>query len=173
MRIIGIAAAAALVAGCGGGDSQQTQAAETAAALDSGEYALTWSELEIQPSDEKQAVDQQVTAAAFPERTCIAAGGAIELSALAAKGDDCHAVNSYVRNGNVNVQLSCTREGKGKLSEVASGKFTADAFDATIETSTSFDGAPNYTMTRKVNGKRVGECTAETEAAPAGTAKES
>ncbi|HWI77471.1 MAG TPA: DUF3617 family protein [Sphingomicrobium sp.] len=166
MRILIIAGAAALVAGCGNSANEKAQAAPTAAALQAGEYRLTWSDIEKSPSAEKAAASAKaapaVAAADFPASACIATDGTIEPAAFGNTSDQCHMVNSYVREGTVNVQVGCAREGKGEVSQIASGSFTAaDSFTAKVETSTSFTGGGNYTMTRNLSAKRVGECTAK------------
>jgi hypothetical protein len=154
MRVFVVAAAAALTAGCGSSAQPQAKAEGTAAALQPGEYALTWTEVSRDPAA------KDATAAAFPAQACVAADG-FAPDAFADEGDSCHAVNSYVRNGIVNVQLSCAREGKGKLSTMANGSFAADAFEADVETTTAFDGSDNYTLKGKVSGKRTGACQQE------------
>ncbi len=172
MRMIGIAAAAALVSACGN-SGQEAQAEAVAAALQPGEYELGWTDIKRTDADKKGAGEGASEAAAtFADRTCIAAGGKIEPAAFAEKGDDCHAVQSYVRNGIVNVQLTCERK-DGKLSSMVTGKFTAESLDADVETTTSFEGKGNYTLTRKVTAKRIGDCPATAETATAGEASES
>lgn len=171
MRMIGIAAAAALVGACGN-PGQEAQAETRAAALQPGEYELAWSDIKREAAQSKAAAAASVDAATFADRTCIAAGGKIEPAAFAEEGDDCHAVQSYVRNGIVNVQLSCERK-DGKLSSIVTGKFTAESLDANVETTSSFDGGGNYSLTRKLTAKRLGDCPATAETATAETASES
>ena len=166
MRIVIVAAAAALVAGCGNSSNEKAQAEASATALQPGEYALTWSDTQRDPAAKvtpASASDSQTDdSPAFAERACISADGAIEPAAFGETGDQCHMVNSYVRNGVLNVQVGCTEEGKGTVTHIASGSFTAaDSFDASVETSTDFTGEGNYKMTRKLAAKRVGECTAK------------
>lgn len=162
MRVIIIAAAAALVAGCGNAPNEKAEAKPAADALQPGEYALTWSAVDKNPSGDKSAsAAKAVTAADFPDSACIAADGTIDPAAFGNKSDQCHTVNSYVREGTVNVQVGCAREGKGEVSQVASGSFTdADSFQAKVETSTSFKGDGDYSMTRQLSAKRVGQCAA-------------
>jgi hypothetical protein len=155
MRVIGIAAAAAFLGGCGSSATQPAKADETAAALTPGAYELSWSDVELQPA---AAGKSETAAADLPKRACIADGGKIEPAAFVRTGNTCHAINSYVRNGIVNVQLSCTGDGAGKLSTIANGTFTAEAFDANVDSSIAGE---DYKLTAKVSGKRIGECTAE------------
>jgi hypothetical protein len=163
MRVIIIAAAAALVAGCGNSASEKAEAQATADALQPGEYSLTWSAIKKEASADKNAsAAKTMTAADFPDRACIAADGTIDPAAFGNKADQCHTVNSYVREGTVNVQVGCAREGKGEVSQVASGSFTdAESFQAKVETSTSFMGDGDYSMTRQLSAKRVGQCAAK------------
>jgi len=165
MRVIIIAAAAALVAGCGnsGNEKADAQPTATAAALQPGEYALTWSAIENGPAAKGGATAAKALSSAdFPDKACIAADGSIDPAAFGNKADQCHTVNSYVREGTVNVQVGCVREGKGEVSQIASGSFTdAESFDAKIDTSTSFTGGGDYSMTRQLSAKRVGQCAAK------------
>ncbi len=166
MRIVIIAAAATLLAGCGNSANDKAQAESSATALQPGEYALTWSDTERRPAAKTtpaSAPDGKAGASSvFAERACIAPDGAIEPAAFGEEGDQCHMVNSYVRNGILNVQVGCTREGKGSVTHIASGSFSAaESFDASVDTSTDFTGEGNYKMTRKLDAKRVGECAAK------------
>lgn len=163
MRVICIAAAAAMVAGCGSGANQAAQAETTAATLQPGGYELSWSDISFK-STAKGEPAKSPDKAAFATRACVAEGGKIELGAFAEEGDDCHAVNSYARNGILNIQLSCMREGKGKVGGVISGSFEADSFDATVDSRTNFAESGNYTVSAKVTGKRTGECSAAKDA---------
>jgi len=48
------------------------------------------------------------------------------------------------------------------VSQIASGSFTdAESFDAKTDTSTSFTGGGDYSMTRQLSAKRVGQCAAK------------
>lgn len=165
MRVICIAALAAFMAGCGGASDQQAPAAKAAASLKPGEYALSWSKVERQSSEKKTAAAaaaEAITSAAFPERACVAAGGVIDPVAFAERGDSCRPTNSYVRSGTLNVQLACDRKGQnGPVMQMANGTFSDEGFEADVATSTYFAGPGNYTMTRKVTAKRVGECAAK------------
>ena len=156
-RTMTIAAAAALVAGCNA-SKQSAQAEEVPSALQAGEYQLEWSALKTSSSDKKLAAAD--AAGLMPAKACVTAGGKIAPAAFAEKGDDCRAMNSYVRNGIVNVQLLCSRKGMGSVTQVASGSFTGDAFDADVQTTTNFAQGGNYTRTANLAARRVGDCPA-------------
>ena len=167
MRVTAIAAAAAamILAGCGS-SGEETPVKEAAASLKPGEYQLAWSDIEMKAIDPKEKALAPIdAAAAFPAKACVSSRGGIDPPVFAETGDECKSVNSYTRNGLVNIQLTCTREGKGKLASMIDGKFAAESFDAKVQTSTSFSGEGNYTMSRSVSGKRIGDCPA----APPGT----
>ncbi len=165
MRIIAVAAGAALVASCGNSPTQSAKAEPTAATLDPGEYELAWTDIKFAPSEKAEASSTQADVkAALPKRACVASGGAIDPAAFASKGEKCHSVNSYARNGIINVQFSCEQDA-GRISQMASGTFAADSFDAEVETTTSFTQVGNYTLKAKVNATRVGQCAAGNEAA--------
>lgn len=167
MRIIIVVAAAALVAGCGGSPTKDAKAEGTAAKLAPGEYRLAWSDVSFAGSDKKDAAAAQAKAqAALPESACVAAGGALDPAAFAADDDKCHSVNSYVRNGILNVQFSCMRD-DGAVSQMANGTFTAEAFDANFETQSNFAEGDNFTLKAKVTGTRTGQCAPATDEAKA------
>jgi hypothetical protein len=46
------------------------------------------------------------------------------------------------------------------VTQVASGSFTGDAFDADVQTTTNFAQGGNYTRTAKLAARRVGDCPA-------------
>ena len=128
--------------------------------LKAGEYEITTTINEVRPSD--QATPSTKAKAGSPattHRACVASDGSIAPDAFAEAGDKCAAASAYVRNGRLNMQLTCTRP-RGQLTQLADGDFKADSFQAKLKTVSYFDGPGDYEMTRTVAGKRVGECPA-------------
>jgi hypothetical protein len=163
--IISAFAAAALAAGCSGGESgQQQNAAEegTAKVLEPGEYELTAKVDQLRATDgPSPATALKAGAAAPSRRACVAADGALDPKMFAEGSDTCTVADSYVRNGRMSVQLKCKRAGQGgHVMQLVDGDFKKDSFEAKVLGSTSFSGSGDYEMARSVTAKRVGDCPA-------------
>ena len=160
--IIITAAAAALLGGCGGEAPLENQATTRAASLTPGEYELTWTVADVKSADEATpATSLQAGAPATTTRTCVGPDNAIEPAAFAEASDTCTPNEKYIKNGRMSLQLKCKRAGKsGQVMQGIDGDFTADGFEATVLGSTGFGGSGDYNMTRKVVGKRIGDCPA-------------
>lgn len=166
-KVIFIAAASAiLLAGCGEEAPPPAQEAERAPPSP-GLYELSWSDVEINSTDEGEPATgagegEAGAGAAFTDRTCVGEDGTIPLSAFAEAGDECTATSSFVRNGRISLQLECRREGQpGQVLQTVNGTSTAEGFEAEVSTTTYFSGTGDYEMSRTVTGRRVGECPAE------------
>ncbi len=161
--IMGLAAAG-LLAGCSG-DTAPKPGKTKAAALQPGEYEITAKIDELRstdkttPATKAKAGDPPTT-----RRACVTAGGGIAPEAFADAGDKCTESSSYLRNGRLSLQLTCSRPERGQIMQLADGDFKVDSFEAELKTATYFAGPGDYEMTRTMTGKRVGDC-------PAGSAK--
>ena len=162
--IISALAAAAFVAGCSGESAQQPNAAEaeTAKALEPGEYELTAKVDQVRSTDKTTpATSLKVGASAPAMRACVAADGSLDPKMFAEASDSCTVADSYVRNGRMSVQLKCKRAGQGgNVMQLVDGDFTKDSFEAKVLGSTSFSGSGDYEMARSVTARRVGDCPA-------------
>ena len=158
------AAAAALLAACSGDTANEAKKEGKAEALQPGEYAVSDKVDEVRSIDNTTPATAMKAAAAgeagTTARICVGADGAIDSKIFAEAGDKCTSTGSYMRGGRLSFQFNCNRAGKGGLSQLVDGKFTADSFDATVTSSTYFDGPGDYALTRTLTGKRVGDCPA-------------
>lgn len=168
--ILGLAAAG-LLAGCSS-DTAPPPAQDETVTLQPGEYDIT-AKIDNMRSTDKTAPATKAKAGDPPtnRRACIAAEGSMPVEAFADAGDKCTASNSYVRNGRLNLQLSCDRPGHGTVMQLADGSFKADSFEAKLSTATYFTGSGDYAMTRTFTGKRVGNCPAAATDSETGKAK--
>lgn len=169
-------AAAALLAACSGDPGKEAKKEAKAASLQPGEYQVTDTVDELRSTD--NSTPATATKAAAPGeppatlRTCVGADGALDPKIFAEAGDQCASTGSYMRGGRLSFQFNCTRAGKGGLSQLVDGKFTAESFEASVTSSTYFSGPGDYSLTRTLTGKRVGECPATPPAAtPPGAAQ--
>ena len=166
-KLIALTAAAALLSGCGG-DQQATDngSEQVPAALNPGEYEVTTLVESLQSTDGTTPATKTEAAkeAGKPitHRACVTTGGEVEPAMFSEAGDECRIENVYARNGRLQLSLNCTRPGSpGQVLQQVDGKFTADSFEATVNTGTYLTGAGDYSMRRKMTGKRTGDCAAK------------
>ena len=160
-------AATSLLAACSGDTATDAKPEAKADALQPGEYEVAGKVDELRSIDNsvpatglKVAAAGEAPAAA---RVCVGDQGAIDPATFAEAGDKCRPTSSYLRGGRMSLQYNCSRSGKGELTQLVDGKFTADSFEAQVMTSTYFSGSGDYAMTRTVTGKRVGDCPASAD----------
>ena len=166
--ILGLAAAG-LLAACSGDTAQEPKEEARAASLQPGEYEVTDKVDEVRSTDNTTPATAMKVAAAGEAspttRICVGADGALDPKIFAEAGDKCTPTGSYMRGGRLSFQLNCTRPGKGGLSQLVDGKFTADSFEASVTSSTYFSGPGDYSLSRTLTGRRVGDCPAQPQAA--------
>jgi hypothetical protein len=153
---------AALTAACGGEGAEQKKPAETkAAALQPGEYEVTGTVKSLRSTDQSTPATKLKAGATLEAvRACVAADGKLDPKLIAeSAGDTCKEDTAFLRSGRINVQLNCQRSGKGGIMQLANGTFKADSFDVEVLSNSFFSGSGDYSMTRTLTGKRVGDCT--------------
>jgi len=153
---------AAMLAACGG---EQAPAPKEAAAdaLKPGLYEVTSEVTALASTDNSTPFTKLKQGDKTVIKACVAADNkpAPELFAEA-EGDKCEIKNSYIRNGRMSAQMSCTREGhSGYVMPAMMGSYSADGFEGEINTLTYFVEKGDYRLTRKVTAKRLGDCPAE------------
>ncbi|TFI57448.1 DUF3617 family protein [Sphingomonas parva] len=157
-----------LVAACSGGEEKKAEdTAAAPAAPGAGQWETTFETTAFRSTDGKTpavkaAVGDKVTGAA-----CVAAGEESKPAPalLVGEGYDCTYSTSYIKEGRVNAQLSCKREGvSGDIQMSVSGTSTADSFEGTVDTNSYLPGDGDFSMSRKVVAKRTGPAC---QAAPA------
>ena len=171
MRIMMTIAAAAMLAGCGdNAPADNTAATDSVSKLEPGEYEMTIKVTALNSTDKTEpATKLKVAAAGDPpmvQRACITADGTIDPVLFAEPGDKCTPSTSYVRAGRISMQLTCSRA-EGGLGMIVDGHFkTANELEATVTSNTYFTGRGDYTATRTVTAKRVGNCPPAGAATP-------
>jgi hypothetical protein len=159
-------AAVMMLAACGG--EEPAPVAETAPAkLAAGLYELTSEVTMLESTDKAAPATKLAKGAKSVIKACVTPEGVPDPALLGEEGDKCEIKNSYIRNGRMSAQMSCTRDGKsGPVMPAMMGSFKGDTFEGDIDTLTYFVDTGDYRMTRKISAKRVGDCPA---AAPATT----
>jgi len=158
MRKLLIAAgAAALLAGCGE-EAPVKNEPEAAASLEPGQYQADWTGASLRIVDKNKTAATNLKQDATGTTTaCVT--DKIDPALFAEDGDTCTIGNPYMRNGRMQMDLTCTRKGQeGQVRQSVSGTFTADSIDAEVSTTTYLSGYGDYAMSRTFKAKRLGEC---------------
>lgn len=165
LRPIVAASAAILIWGCS--EEQPAQQAETAAAaLTGGQYEASWKVTGLRSIDKTTPATNLKQDATGTTTACVAADGTIDPALFAENGDKCTVANPYLRNGRMNLSLTCKRgSDAGELRQTVSGTFKADSLDAEVSTTTYLAGRGDYELRRTFTAKRVGECQPATQSA--------
>lgn len=166
-KLAPIAAATMMLAACGG--EKPAPVEEAPAKLAAGLYELTSEVTVLESTDQSTPSTKLAKGAKSMIKACVTAEGVPEPELLAEEGDKCEIKNSYIRNGRMSAQMSCTRDGKsGPVMPAMMGSFKGDTFEGDVSTLTYFVENGDYRMTRKVTAKRIGDCPAGgAEKAPA------
>lgn len=161
--------ALALAACGGGGKQEQATVEQTPATLAAGLYELNAEVTQLASTDNTTPATKLKQGDKLVTRACVTDDGKPAPELLAEGGDKCELKNSYIRNGRMTAEMSCSREGKsGSVMPAMSGKFSKEGFEGEVTTLTYFVDDGDYRLTRKITAKRVGDCPAEGgEKAPA------
>lgn len=163
-KCIGVAGLALALAACGGEKKQEVAAAaaeeEAPASLAAGLYELSSEVKELSSTDKTTPATKLKKGDRTTVKACVTAGKPDPVL-LAEAGDKCEIKNSYIRNGRMSAQLSCSRAGQtGYVMPAMMGSFSKDGFEGEINTLTYFYADGDYRLTQKVSAKRVGDCPA-------------
>jgi hypothetical protein len=143
------------------GSEPEVPKAAAASALTAGLYEVSSEVTSLASTDNSTPATTVKQGEKSSWRACVPADSKPSPELLAEPGDKCEIKNSYIRNGRMSAQMSCTREGvSGQVMPAMMGSFKADSFEGDISTLTYFTGEGDYRLVRKVNAKRVGDCPA-------------
>lgn len=146
----------------GGDEAANNAVEERAASLQPGEYELTMAVKSLRSTDKTTpATSMKEGAQPVTTRTCVGADNQIDPTAFVEAAETCTAGDTYMSGGRMSLQFRCNRSGKGMLSHLVDGRFTSNSFSGDVITTTIFSGSGDYELTRSVQAKRVGECTAK------------
>jgi hypothetical protein len=159
-RSVIAATAAIFVTACSNDAAPAAKPQEvTPTVLKGGQYEGSWKVTSVQSVDRTTPATRLKQDASGAAQGCVAADGTLDAALFAEDGDKCTSANPYVRNGRIGMDLTCTRKGQsGEVRQSVSGTFTSDTLDAEVSTTTYLSGTGDYSMTRTVTARRVGEC---------------
>ena len=146
-----------LVAACSGGGEEKKAEEAVAAVMGAGQWALDFETTAFRSTDGKTPVLKAAVGDKAQALACLAAGEEAKPAPALLVGDgyDCKYTSSYIKEGRVNAQLSCTHEGKGPISMSVSGTSTADSFEGTVDSTSFMAGDGDFAMSRKITGRRT------------------
>ena len=148
-----------MLAGCGN-KAPEPVAVEKPKTMVAGEYEVSSEVTKLASTDKSTPATTLKLGDKDVIRACVAADGTPDPKMFVEDGDKCTVTNSYARSGRLSVQYSCSRAGKGELYANADGNFTADGYNALVTAGSSFAGDGDYSLTRTLTAKRVGNCPA-------------
>ena len=157
------------LAACGGEKKEEATAVAAPAQLAGGLYEVSAEVTQLSSTDNSTPATKLKQGDTHVVKACVSADGKPDPALLGEAGDKCEIKNSYIRNGRMSAQMSCSREGQsGYVMPAMMGTYSAEGFEGEINTLTYFVAEGDYRLTRKVTAKRLGDCPAEgTEKAPA------
>jgi hypothetical protein len=169
LKLAGVSGLALAIAACGGEKQENAVVEEVPATLAAGLYEVTSEVTALASTDNSTPAIKAKQGDKITAKACVAADGKPAPELLVdAEGDKCEIKNSYIRNGRMSAQMSCTRDGHlGYVMPAMMGKYSADGFEGEISTLTYFNEDGDYRLTRKVTAKRVGDCPAAGAEKPA------
>lgn len=170
-KLVCVGGLALALAACGGEKKEEAtaEAGAVPAKLAGGLYEVSAEVTQLSSTDNSTPATKLKQGEAQVIRACVSADGQPDPALLGEAGDKCEIKNSYIRNGRMSAQMSCTREDRlGYVMPAMMGSYSAEGFEGEINTLTYFNEDGDYRLTRKVTAKRVGDCPAEgAEKAPA------
>lgn len=155
MRTILIITGSLMLAGCG--NSAPPPPAAPPAKLPAGQWEVS---AKVTALDGKAAKEATLKVGdVSTSSACVGSDGVAPPALFVAEGNSCEAQSPYVRNGRVNMQMTCKREGSSQpaMADI-SGKYTADAITGDARVTTYVSGMDNYVVKQQLTGRRVGEC---------------
>ena len=164
IKLLCSAGLALALAACGSGQPAAPAAGEeeAPAALAAGLYEVSAEVTQLASTDQTTPATKLKQGDKQTIRACVSTDGKPAPELLAEEGDKCEIKNSYIRNGRMSAQMSCTRDGKnGPVMPAMMGSFKGDTFEGEINSMTYFVENGDYRMSRKISAKRVGDCPAE------------
>ncbi len=161
IRLVSAAAMTLALAACGGEKPAAVAEGEAAAKLSPGLYELNYEVITLASTDKTTPATKLKQGDKGVIRACVAADSLPAPELLGEEGDKCEIKNSYIRNGRMSAQMSCTREGvSGPVMPAMMGSFKDGSFEGEISTLTYFSKDGDYRLVRKIDAKRVGDCPA-------------
>lgn len=162
MRILTIVPLCLAAAACSGGDEANNKAAAAPATLPAGTWQAEFQVTKFDSADKTTPALKAKVGDKEQNSTCLqqADRAKPDPTLFAGAGYSCTYQTSYIQDGTINANIACTRpELKGTINMSVSGTYTADRFEADVDSNSYLAGPGNFRMTRKVKAKLTpGSC---------------
>jgi len=162
-------ASVVLLAACsgGGGENQGAEGAKESSALtlQPGEWEMSTEVLEMTLAG-KAAPTPGPAKMNVSTRTCITPEQVAqpEPTVFAGSNGSCKYDNFYMSGGRLVSAMTCAQPGGGEMKMSTEGSFTPTSIDATMEMTSSVSAPGDMKMKARLQGKRLGDCPAESAA---------
>jgi hypothetical protein len=160
-----------LAASCG--ETPAENKAEPAAArLPAGQWELSSEVTSLAKVDTEAPRLNTPAGTRATNSVCAAEGHQLPTAFFSGEGYRCTYGTYYVRNGRVNVTLSCHREGlQGSITMSADGTYQGDTVEFRRNLRTNLTTEGDAVIDSRVTGRRTGECTPAAAGAEGGNAQ--
>jgi hypothetical protein len=157
-----------LLVGACSGEAEQPKAAAApkVSALQAGQWETTSQVTRLTQKDQGAPKIDTPAGTKSTDSVCIGEGEAKKPAPALFAGSEgeCAYDNFYMSGGTINATMRCTRPGlSGEILVSAYGDYSADSFEATIDTSTHLATDGDVVIASKMTGRHVGPCTAAAE----------
>jgi len=154
-----------VVAACGETPSEN-KAQPAQAQFSPGQWELTSEVTALTKTDTEAPRINTPAGTRATNSVCAAEGHQLPTAFFAGEGYHCTYGAYYVRNGRVNVTLSCRRDGlQGGMTMSADGTYQGDSVTFTRNLRTNLTTEGDAVIDSRVTGRRTGDCTAEASGA--------
>jgi hypothetical protein len=154
-----------LMAACSGGEEKKAEVVVDT--MRAGQWETTVDVASFRSTDKATPALKAAAGDKSTVLACIEEGDAKKPKPelFAGEGYECDYKSSYIRKGRINASLECKRDAlKGQIMMTVQGKYTADSFEATVDTLSYLPGEGDFEMSSKITGRRTGDtCAAEGE----------
>ncbi len=162
--------ATAVLGACSSGEAEQKNVTAAAATgFAPGQWETVMDVTRVDEVDKTTPALKLAAGDKVTTTSCVAEGQATTPPAIILAGLDgatCEYDNSYIRNGRVNVGMTCRKPGlDGTLGVVTEGTFKADSFEGNTTVHTTLSGAGDSVVIARLTGRRTGDCAAAAPAA--------
>jgi hypothetical protein len=154
-----------VMAACSGGEEAPKQQEEAAAAaLDAGQWELATEVTQFAKADQGTPKIDAPVGTKETRTVCIAEADAKKPQPAVFSGekDECTYGDFYMSAGRLSATVNCNRPGlSGNVATRADVDFKARSLEGTLSTTSYLTTDGDVRITRKLSGRRVGECTPE------------
>lgn len=150
------------------GSEQDAPKVEVAEALQPGQWEITREITRLVATDKGEPAIEREVGSTTSFSHCLAAADAKKPDATlfaGIEGETCEYKTFYMSRGRINVSLACSPPDLGgQVMRTIDGKFSADSIEASASADTYFGAYGDVSISAKLTGRRIGDCTPDQNA---------